>query len=267
MFKLLTKSGTPINPINYLVVGGGGAGYSPILYDTRISGGGGAGGVVLTGSTNRFVLNRAYNISVGSGGTAGVYGGAASVNGGDTILGFLKAAGGITSTNSIGGSNSVHNGGIQSTYLASIGLSNGKGGGGAGAAGRGNDAITPSYLITTTTTPGGSGVTTTFTGTSLTVGIGGAGGDLTGANGANGTANTGNGGGGGGYYLDTAPEGAVDVAGLGGTGGSGVIIVQIPSQYSASFSGTVTSSTSTSVIGYKTITITATSPGSTITIQ
>jgi hypothetical protein len=61
------------------------------------------------------------------------------------------------------------------------------------------------------------------------------------------------GGGGGGAY--TAPGwAAIQVA-----GGSGVVIIKIPDTRTASFSGGVTSTTSTAVAGYNIYTVTATS--------
>jgi hypothetical protein len=71
-------------------------------------------------------------------------------------------------------------------------------------------------------------------------------------NGANGTVNTGGGGGGGAYDN-------VNAWSTGGTGGSGVIIIKIPDTRTATFSGGVTSSLSTSVSGFKIYTVTATS--------
>jgi len=60
------------------------------------------------------------------------------------------------------------------------------------------------------------------------------------------------GGGGGGAYT-----GGVHYTG--GSGGSGVVILQIPNTLTATFSGGVTQTMSTAVSGYKTYTITATS--------
>jgi hypothetical protein len=66
-----------------------------------------------------------------------------------------------------------------------------------------------------------------------------------------GSANTGNGGSGGG--------GGGGVGNTGGNGGSGVVIIKIPEARTATFSGGVTSSLSTSVSGFKIYTVTATS--------
>jgi hypothetical protein len=71
-------------------------------------------------------------------------------------------------------------------------------------------------------------------------------------NGANGTVNTGGGGGGGAYNN-------VNAWSTGGAGGSGVVILKVPSTHTATFSGGVTSSVSTAVSGYNIYTVTATS--------
>jgi hypothetical protein len=49
------------------------------------------------------------------------------------------------------------------------------------------------------------------------------------------------------------------INGLGGNGGSGVVIIKIPDTRTATFSGGVTSSLSTSVSGFNIYTVTATS--------
>ena len=76
-------------------------------------------------------------------------------------------------------------------------------------------------------------------------GAGGLGGGGDG-NATAGTANTGGGGGGSG-------------ANAGGAGGSGIVILRIPSLYTATFSAGITAnvSTSTTQIGYRTYTVTA----------
>jgi hypothetical protein len=61
-----------------------------------------------------------------------------------------------------------------------------------------------------------------------------------------GTVNTGGGGGGSG-----------DNSVLGAAGGSGIVILRVPTAYSATFSGGLTTSLSNSVTGYKTYTVTA----------
>lgn len=75
----------------------------------------------------------------------------------------------------------------------------------------------------------------------------------------NGGGNTGGGGGGGNYTGPTSTQ-------CGGTGGSGVVIIKIPSANSATFSGGVSQSSSTSS-GYKIYTITAAGTSDTVTFS
>ena len=74
------------------------------------------------------------------------------------------------------------------------------------------------------------------------------------ARGTDGTANTGGGGGGGSDWLLTSVTQA--------NGGSGIVIIKIPNNYTATFSAGVTSTLSTAVAGYKIYTVTATSTAS-----
>jgi hypothetical protein len=69
--------------------------------------------------------------------------------------------------------------------------------------------------------------------------------------GQSGTVNTGGGGGGGGADAVSS--------GNGGQGGSGIVIIKVPDNVGATFSGGVTSSLSTSVSGFNIYTVTATS--------
>ena len=79
-------------------------------------------------------------------------------------------------------------------------------------------------------------------------GRGGAGGVGATSTGANGSPNTGGGSG-----------GSTDNLSVGNSGGSGIVIIKIPSTNTATFSGGVTGTTpSTSVIGFKIYTITNT---------
>lgn len=103
----------------------------------------------------------------------------------------------------------------------------------------------------------GGGGGATWNGGVSTSGAGGAGGGGTGGsyspsiiNGAAGIANSGGGGGGG---PQTSP-GQV----YAGNGGSGVVILRIPSTYTATFSAGITANVgiSTSQVGYRTYTVT-----------
>lgn len=258
------KSGTPFTqqiPITYLVVaGGGGTGFSA-------SGGGGAGGYL----TNTFfaTAGTVYTATVGGGG-----GGAASGNGTAGTNSSLSGSG-LTTITSIGG-------GYGSNGNSGNGGSGGGGGNGAsqnpgtGTAGQGNNggrglaspqnggggggagAVGSNATSSATAATGGNGLQSSITGTATYyaggggggqgvnssaggaggLGGGGTGGGYNGTGPTNGTANTG-GGGGGSYY----PQ-------AGGSGGSGVVILSIPT---AQYSGTSTGSPTITTSGSNTI--------------
>jgi hypothetical protein len=156
---------------------------------------------------------------------------------GRVTLGVLGRSSGINPTGGGGG-------GAGSVGADSPSLGNG-GNGGSGVA----SSITGSSV---TRAGGGGGGGTTSAGTAS--GGGGAGG-LSSATAGSGTANTG--GGGGGSYDGTS-----------GAGGSGVVIIKIPDNITATFSGGVTSSLSTAVSGFNIYTVTATSTiGETVTFS
>jgi phage tail-like protein len=234
-----TSSGTltMVSPgdVEYLVVGGGGAGGS---HTGAGLGGGGAGGL-LTGFTS---LTGTQTITVGAGGTA-----TTDQDGGDgsnSSIGslFVAIGGGGGAGPTPGNGRSGGSGGGASNWRASFGgagsgtagqgnaggnsnSTNGRGGGGGGAGGAGGDG--------NGTLGGGGGIgSTSFitgTGTAVVYAGGGGGGDDDavalgglggGGNGATpsvaataGAANTG-GGGGGGY------------TGNGANGGSGIVIIR-----------------------------------------
>ena len=218
-----TSSGTftPSTEFNveYLVIGGGGAGQL---------GGGGAGGYRT--ATGHAVTAQAYTITVGSGGTSGSsgvnsvfdsitadgggnggtnssVGGNGGSGGGGGVGGGIDRAGGTAS------SGQGFDGG---TYLNAWGFTpDGGGGGGAGelgnadANGAGGDGLSSSITGSAVTRGGGGGAG--YNGGST---LGGDGGGAVGADipTVSGTANTG-GGGGGGY------------SGAGTNGGSGIVII------------------------------------------
>jgi len=240
-----------------LVVAGGGGG-------AALGGGGGAGGY-RTGSGITLDTNSIYLVTVGAGGTKGVYATPAPTNGSDSAFLTITSAGG-----GYGGGSSTG---------ASVGANGGSGGGGnfANAAGNGNTPSTsPSQgnnggagsnssafgmgggggssavgVAGTTTTGGngGAGTANSISGTSVTYaggggggiyfantpGSGSAGGGNGGANGAAGTdatANTGSGGGGGGSNGSNLADG--------GNGGSGIVIISYPGATQLMAGGTVT---------------------------
>ena len=179
-------------------------------------------------------------ISVGGGGVNGTETGKDGGSGG-----------GASAGNSPPGSGTVGQGNAGGT--AAGGNFTGSGGGGAGAVG-GSSATNGGN--------GGAGLYSTITGSNVayaggggggkyqgtsagTGGIGGGGNGSDTSSGSAGTANTGGGGGGG-----------SDTSG-GFNGGSGIVVVKIPSTYTATLSGGLTYSLSTAVYEYNIYSITA----------
>ena len=230
-----TQASIPSAPINYLIVGGGGAGGDG-------SGGGGGGG--FQNDYTIVPLDVSIPVTVGSGGIAG--GGGS--NGGNSSVGTIVAYGGqsgdFIGTSPVGsgaGGNSAPGpagtgtlGQGTSGGVGVAGLSNGGGGGAGGIGGNGSGStggaggVGLQSLITGTLTyyAGGGGASAGTTGGSSSLGGGGSGGNGS----AVGTAGT-NGLGGG------------DGGGVpGSNGGSGTVIISVPSYYTVSTTGTVTTS-------------------------
>jgi len=257
---------------DYLIAAGGGGGGGDF------GGGGGAGGLI-TGSNQQLVTGTTYSFTVGAGGAgstssanrngsagnnstafgltaiAGGYGGGASNAGGS------GGSGGGGSPNGSGGSGTSGQGNTGGNGT-SLGTSYNTGGGGGASAVGGNGSGT-------TGGAGGAGTASSITGSSVTyagggggmggneaggtatIGTGGAGGGGNGgANNSsnvpatrpqNGTANTGGGGGG-------ASNRSVDYPG--GNGGSGVVILSVPT---SAYSGTTTGSPTVTTSGSNTI--------------
>jgi len=249
--------------VNYLVVAGGGGGGSTI-------GGGGGGGGVRTnagpsggGSSSEPQISisaTSYQVIVGAGGTSQTQGSNSC---------FMANAAGIIS---IGGGNGNGqcggSGGAQQAGYAGVcsgtpgqgyssgnpGSSNSAAAGGGGAGGLGQDV----YGACICAGNGGVGLFSVISGANLTyaggggggarsiegaVGIPGLGGNGGGAPGSavnisgasptnNGNVNTGGGGGGTGY--NSYPFG------LGGCGGSGIVIISYPGTVAAATGGTIT---------------------------
>jgi len=167
---------------------------------------------------------------------------------GSILLG--GGGGAFEGTARTGGTGSANQGfaggaGFDSTVTGLRGAGAGGGAGAVGGAGisavggTGGAGVQVGISGSLTYYAGGGGAAGTTTG-----GSGGAGGGGTG--GTSSTAGTANSGGGGGGQKD----------GQGSSGGSGILILKYPSTYSATFSGGVTQSTSTSG-AYKISTITA----------
>ncbi|GEM_PF-1427023 len=238
--------------VRALVVGGGGSGGG------STAGGGGAGGLVYNAAYA--VTAQAYTVTVGNGG-AQAGSATAGVTGQNSVFGSITAYGGGGGgyTNASAGGPGLHGGSggggavysIYGPYAAGTGTAgqgnnggtwgtdNYPGGGGGGAGGTGG-APTGSQSGN-----GGTGIVNPIAGSTVgqningayyLAGGGGGGSGSAGGNGGNGgggggtssgyagtagTANTGGGGGGGYLYC----------CGLGGAGGSGVVVIAYPIVY------------------------------------
>jgi mucin-19 len=257
VYSTTNPIGIPYTASYLIVAGGGGVPFA----GGAATGGGGAGGYI-TGTTTLSV-GTVYTATVGAGGS-GVVGndstftGITAAKGGGTSIGSGvggnggSGGGGGGANSSAGGtatSGQGNNGGVSGgggSYSA------GGGGGGAGAVGGNGDAGAGGAAGN-----GGNGLASSITGSSVTrggggggakdqqsgsAGSGGSGGGGTGQkrNGAgktNGTANTGGGSGG------DSNQGI-------GVGGSGVIILSVPT---ANYTGTTTGSPTITTSGLNTI--------------
>ena len=246
--------------------GGGGAGGYRASYNSETSGGGGSSETALT-----FNPGTVYTITVGAGGPAGT-GDDTTNSGGSNISGSNSSISGsditdITSTGGGGGgayyglaasggsgggagdpdvgtsgASGTSNQGFAGGDSASGGNDNyqqGGGGGGAGSVGL--------NASTTAGGNGGGGVASTITGSSVSRGGGGGGGRGSLASGAAGTATAGGGAGsstgaGSAATANTGGGGGGKKGGgtnTGGAGGSGVVILRVPT---ANYTGTITGS-------------------------
>jgi len=261
---------------DFLVVAGGGGG------GKNLGGGGGAGGY-REFSAQTLTVGTAYTVTVGAGGAGSSNTSNGGASGSNSVFSTNTSAGGGGGASNTGAGSTGGSGGgaVRQTYTTGYAgntpstspsqgnkggdttgiYSGGGGGGGAGAAGSnaGNNS---------TTYPGGNGglgTPSSITGSAVSRGGGGGGG----AN-SSGSQGTGSDGGGNGGWNGGAPTaGSANTGGGGGgggndanngqSGGSGVVIIKIPSQYSANFTSGVTYSISTAVSGFKIYTVTATS--------
>jgi len=252
----------PIYQINYLLVGGGGAGSNG---QVGFNGAGGGGGGLITGTTS-VIAGTQYTITVGAGAAAPASGSPAnsSVGSGSSIPGLLLTvsgggtgggaspyagvaggsggggAGGGASPGT-GGSGTPGQGYIGGTGSPTAPAYGAGGGGGASSAGingssslGGNGGTGTLVTIAGTSTyyaGGGGGSTTNSTGW----GVGGLGGGGNGANGSSeagiaGTLNTGGGGGG-----SSGASGST----AGSQGGSGVVIISYANASQRAIGGSV----------------------------
>jgi hypothetical protein len=267
--------------LEYLVIGGGGAGSK--LEAGEFGGGAGAGGYrtnvsgELSGGASAaeqaftFFLNTSYPVSIGAGGAGSSAGYYAGVQGSRSRFGFITAQGGGGGrtrfvaeypSGGSGGGGTMHvrafgTGIVGEGFDGGTGplannINGAGGGGGAGAVG-----------ISVTTNiggAGGAGLSNSITGAAVFRGGGGGGGGQTGGGGAGGV-----GGGGAGAQQNNVPGSGVANTGGGGggcantttgSGGSGIVILRYPSTYTITLGAGLTGSTET-VSSNKVTTITA----------
>ena len=269
-----------VDTLEYLVVAGGGSGGQG---NQGAGGGGGAGGM-LTG-TKPIVLATDYTITVGAGGAGRLGTPYYGANGSNSLAFNITAIGGGGGGGSIvgargqdggsgGGGNSTggasvsdgpglgtagqgNDGGVTNFYSPNYPAAGGGGAGGIGGnvpsgtiGGAGGAGLSSSITGLSVAYAGGGGGSTYGGGTPGSGGVGGGGGGA-GANGyyagIAGTANTGGGGGG-----SAGPQNWIS-----GAGGSGVVILKYPNTYSLTIDAGLTSTTDTSVTGFKITTFTA----------
>lgn len=264
----------PFTAEHLTIAGGGGGG--------RLAAGGGGAGGYLT-STETLTTGVAYQVTVGAGGAQkcvdangnpgsnSIFGSFADSEGGgygakDTSSGGSGGSGGGTGYRggTTNGGNPEPGQGYKGGGAFSSSPRWGAGGGGGSAevgqngndygGGRGGNGAYSSITGTNLRRAAGGGGSAYWNGWSDGgAGGGGVGGGFSGYPPGNGTANTGSGGG-----------GQSDNFWCSGSGGSGVIIISYPSDYTATFSAGVTSSTSTVGVN-KVTTITAAGPSDTVT--
>lgn len=264
-FSIVVTAGSV--DIEYLVIGGGGAGGWANPNGDEVGGGGGAGGYLssvsgessgaglLTLPTFSAIPGQSYNVAIGAGGSGRslMVGGM----GNSSIFGNVVALGGgggssnyDNAYNAAGpGSGGAGNyAGASGVYAQFYGGGNGTSGGASGSAGAGGGGAGGAGQNGQGTTGGGAGglgISSSITG--LSVGRAGGGGGSRprgagshgtassggGAGGSGATANTG--GGGGGNYNNQTP----------GNGGSGVVILKYDSATTCAVGAGLTASTST----------------------
>jgi hypothetical protein len=244
----------------YLTVAGGGGGGT--------SGGGGGAGGLLPG-TFTLISKTVYPIVVGAGGSGGTSGSRSTSGTNSTFNAISSIGGGYGGDGQLtyfaGGSGGSGGGAGRSSSTV---FSGGSGTGGQGFAGGINSTV-PNYGggggggagavggngVGSTGGVGGIGVSSPITGSAVTYaggggsygsagGAGGGGAGSTTGAGTAGTANTGGGGGAGGF------SGVAPNYEPGGNGGSGVVILSVPT---ASYSGTTTGSPTVTTSGSNTI--------------
>jgi hypothetical protein len=265
-WQVVGEQETPFIPdytVEYLVVAGGGGG----SYDR--GGGGGAGGL-LSSSYSNVPEGTIFTATIGGGGT-GTQSTDVGSNGTNTVLestghSTVTAIGGGKANYRANGSSGGSGGGASFNYSSNTFS------GGTGTVGQGNDGGNSTSGDNNRTagggggagqagqTPnGGNGLQTNITGVATYFAGGGGGGDATSdrSGGGPGTGGLGGGGNGGDYSPATPPENGIANTGGGGggddtnspnigaNGGSGVIVLRIPTyHYSGTYTGTPSATTS-----------------------
>lgn len=231
--------------VEYLAIGGGGGGSGGT--NGVYWGGGGAAGV-LRASTTNLSLGVTYQVTIGAG--ASGTGQSTGVPGSTTTFATIAATGGNSNPH-----NNV-NGGSNDDYAGGVGTGTYPNGGGAGSGSAGSNIN------------GGAATVSSITGSAVSYGGGGGGQNSSaiGTPGTNGGASVKSGNGGNGTTNTGSGAGGCGSANLGGNGGSGVIVLKIPDTFTASFSGGVSQTNSTSG-GFKIYTITAAGVSDTVTFS
>ena len=246
-------------PLTYLVVGGGGGGGSA-GGGTRGAGGGGSGGYLAGALT---LTSGVYTVTVGGGGNGAGNGSRANGSkGSDSVFNLLTAEGGgygsaqiVASLGDNPGGNGGSGGGAgdmggiggtatQGYGGGSANVATGSGAGGGGGGGAGSVGMTSLGDGNNGVATGGSGLTNSITGSTITYAAGGDGGTRNGqAAGGSGTSNTGSGG--------IGASGGAGGISAGGNGGSGVAVIAYSNTLPAlSIFGTLAYSVPT-VSGYR----------------
>jgi hypothetical protein len=232
--------------ISFLIVAGGGGGGGPA---GGAAGGGGGGGGFITSSLS-ITPGTTYTMVVGGGGAISTAGTNSSITGvaiatGGGRGGSPTGNGGSGGSGGGGGADGATSGGAG---ISGQGFNGGNGGTFTAGGGGGGSAVGGNVFSDSLGGPGGSGYSNTLTGTTVVYsgggGGGGGGGPASGGSGGGGSAGsnggTNTGGGGGGHFN-----------GIGvGTGGSGVIVVSVPT---VNYSGTTTGSPTVTISGANTI--------------
>jgi hypothetical protein len=242
-----------IYSVSYLIVAGGGAGTSSGNY---AGGGGGAGGL-LSGSTS-LNFGTTYTVTIGAGGSIGSAGNNSVFNSltasGGGVGGLVTGGNGGAGGSGGGGGSSGGTNGTGGSGTSGQGSAGGSGGGATGirstAGGGGGASAVGNNGGTSKAGDGGAGTSSSITGSAVVYAGGGGGGSDNQSQGVGGSGGGGNGNG----LAQTGTAGTANTGGGGGganntlsgyAGGSGVVILSIPTtNYTGTYTGTPTITTS-----------------------